>query len=944
MATSRDQCGVMDDYFDNDYSDEDFEISGPCPMTSNSNPETMKVPLNSIKDKTMHEVSESWLQSLQDHPLVEDDAQVLKHLLDKLQALWGNEKTRKTEFSRKLCNFLLSAVNPFSATLFLIDSCKDFKTGKTTTTAFGVLKEFEKWLQTQGSKLERFETLDQATRKYAFHLATKYHTNFLELFVKAFDLRHAGNEYCLPRIQELIDNQKYKEAAVCASRLGLQHHFTLRQIVLPLLLQDKVNLIESYVYGQPSEQMALLKLLDHLCDKSTDLTEVTSSMKSDVPNIRGDKFHFKILSKLAVRLMKLYGIPPESCPNINNARNLGALRYLLYKKYIEKSLGDENWEELIKGSVSGNDWLIEQLVDQLVGYNEMGEAVKWARFYEIPDDRLSPDVVEAKLKMDGAPLSEPVAQEENWGEEVYSDEHIQSFYYSLSLPPSAIQVVDSRERLYRCLPHLSQVPGVIGVDSEWRPAFGSITTNVALLQMATRDQIYLIDILTLQNCLQKRDWDQFFLQTFCNPDILKLGYGLATDMQMILKTLPTLRPTLEKVKRLVDLEKLGNQVLGGLAGCCDDDDMGAVGGGLCLAGEELSDDDDDHGKAVPLVKVQPIIKSEEKGLSELVRQCLGKPLSKLEQMSDWQRRPLRPSQMTYAALDAYVLLELYDVLVTEARRSKREIDLEPSIGTKWLGKSKKQKLQSRIRGEKKKAQSSESRRRDVPAKEAVNLPPRTTPTTPQELTVVVDSMLQGLGKQLRSCGVDVRILENYEDHEKAIEICLRENRVVLTTRGPYERIQACVGKHNVFCVSHDKKAREQMKEVLHYFNVTVTQADIFSRCCVCNGDYYIQIPSFDMKQLWLRKQEQLCRIPKGKVFYPGTFDFPIDFETARLKESGVEVQVEAVPEAMFDKIDMFFLCGTCGKVFWEGTHFTRICENFSDVLQLDPAAKTVYKS
>lgn len=50
------------------------------------------------------------------------------------------------------------------------------------------------------------------------------------------------------------------------------------------------------------------------------------------------------------------------------------------------------------------------------------------------------------------------------------------------------------------------------------------------------------------------------------------------------------------------------------------------------------------------------------------------------------------------------------------------------------------------------------------------LPPRTTPTTPQELAVVVDSMLQGLGKQLRSCGVDVRILENYEDHEKAIEV------------------------------------------------------------------------------------------------------------------------------------------------------------------------------
>ena len=167
-------------------------------------------------------------------------------------------------------------------------------------------------------------------------------------------------------------------------------------------------------------------------------------------------------------------------------------------------------------------------------------------------------------------------------------------------PRNPVELVSAPRRLVELSAHLLGQPRLgLDVETEWR------TQDLCVIQLATPSQTFVIDAVAMSDLAP-------LAPVMASPDVLKIIHNAAFERRV-------LRAADIELRAVYDTFRASERVSG-------------------------------RGKGW-------------NKLSAVCERHLGLPMDKSEQRSRWERRPLSSAQLDYAALDAEIMLPLYDVLI-----------------------------------------------------------------------------------------------------------------------------------------------------------------------------------------------------------------------------------------------------------------------------------------
>jgi len=455
--------------------------------------------------------------------------------------------------------------------------------------------------------------------------------------------------------------RQFKQGCSAAVALQLFDQFPMSNFCQPLLLCNDTSTMEAYLDRSPKAARQFISWLDGFQESTVEkISELTETFP-EVEPVGSNRFFSKSLDKMIKKYAEMFTVDSAHFPITMSKRASAELYYWVKQMFTqeEHAFTIANWRDFIAMKVRGNEVLKLQLVNNLFSFDideakhwndvfgfhlfdrQSSEEEDWDEEIENPTRKTKKISViqekeQAKDRNDNFEESKEVY--ERWGND-------DGDFYKLKLPKEDVMMVDTKELFEEFLRRVAGV-NVVGVDMEYTPSIW-FQRKIDIVQIATSAEVFLIDLNTLSSVVGSQDFARFAEAVFENGDMVKVGCGLDNDLRMLSKSnFVGLHTVVENRKSIVDFGTAGSHLL-------------AL---LDLPGHT-------------------------RGLSGFCEVLLGKPLSKVDQVSDWGRRPLRLQQIYYAALDAYVGLEIYLKLIQMAEekgiapdRLSKVLMTDPTLG------------------------------------------------------------------------------------------------------------------------------------------------------------------------------------------------------------------------------------------------------------------------
>ncbi|KAG5683881.1 hypothetical protein PVAND_013142 [Polypedilum vanderplanki] len=797
--------------------------------------------------------------------------------------------------------FFGSVSNPYLYALKFFANANDHVNPKANSFAYSILEELLNYKKLNhhnpSSNLNNNNMtllLDDNIKLVAFNFLKKCgQITTFRLVVEIFELIKSKHLF-VSEIHELVAAKYFKEAGQIAIDLQLYNEFTIDDFLIPLILQDKLGIFEDYLDRAKNLRVPMIQLLDTFLQRDSSVRQMCDQYisKYNLQDVKYDKLHKKPVAKLLNRLLRKYNLPDSITPNMKKQKEFGSLFFILKKNYVEKSLNKASFEEMVKDTIGAeNNELQIELIHTCVSYGAIDDAIKWTKFYKISLDDV-PSIVRDNINNSGDCNSVQFNSENNETES--SNECV----HTLPSSEKCCVILVNDIEIYREMINDLQTAKIVSFDTEWKPTIASCS-DVSLIQLAKRDTVYLLDVITLMNKkMSDRDWNLLGKYIFNNEEILKIGFAHATDISMLVKFQAFgIQHNHHSSHSYLDLQGLWQKVVN-------------------FTGFRFPFHDDLPSHS----------------LSNLVKLCLGKKLDKSNQFSNWQQRPLRPEQMTYAALDAYCLFEIYDVI--EQIITDLGINFDELINN-ILMENKKDiaslaKKESRHRSQSKKQQRQHHHYQLITNETITN-----NPKSIREIKFVTDYMICGLGRILRQVGIDTIILKGDVQYDECIKYSQNENRIILTaSKSLSQRYEKYTKPGYSYVVTNYNNDLMALEEIIKYFKIIIKQENIFSRCMVCNCDEFLMASKLDM----IRMKYQGCNVPNELLSF---FNNPEKYSQIELQNGKVFTswsrfngeQVTKYGAKIFPTMNngtlkvfqTFYICQGCSKIYWDGGHYLNTC-------------------